>query len=106
MRNTTTPGQICYEAYFTALAGGICHCLSMTWGATSLAEKVAWEAAAQAVRGSALLIARDVFEHLLHCLANQKYLHEMLPAMRAETQQIIDDAWQRGMDLLHREDTP
>jgi hypothetical protein len=50
MPATPPPGQIAYEAYYTALAGGICHCLPLTWGATPLAQQRAWDAAAQAVR--------------------------------------------------------
>ena len=45
-------------------------------------------------------IDRDVFEHLLNCLANQKYVHELRLDERVKAQSIIDAAWQQGMDLL------
>lgn len=45
-------------------------------------------------------IERDVFEHLLNCLANQKYLHEMKLDQRVKMQAVIDEAWRKGMDLL------
>lgn len=44
------------------------------------------------------------FEHLLNCMANQKYLNELesilLPEEVEENQKIIDDAWNAGMLLL------
>lgn len=50
--------------------------------------------------GNSVEIERDVFEHLLNCLANQKYLHEMKLDQRVKMQAVIDEAWRKGMDLL------
>lgn len=63
--------------------------------------------------GNVILPVGD-FEHLLNCLANQKFIGEP-PAcgdamaagpegrakVDAENQKAIDDAWKQGMDLLH-----
>lgn len=45
-------------------------------------------------------IDRQFFEHLLNCLANQKFLHERLLNERVKAQAVIDAAWRRGMELL------
>lgn len=50
--------------------------------------------------GNSVEIERDVFEHLLNCLANQKYVHEMKLDQRVKAQAVIDEAWRRGMALL------
>lgn len=51
-----------------------------------------------------ITLSLDYFEHLLNCLANQKFLHEMntedLKSVQAENQRIIDVAWNTGMSLL------
>ncbi len=57
----------------------------------------------------------DFFEHLLNCLANQKFIGEKPPcgdamAMKKtaylktqkKNQKIIDIAWNRGMNLLKK----
>lgn len=62
-------------------------------------------------------VRTDFFEHLLNCLANQKYIGEAPPngdalAMGEETfnelqdanQQTIDDAWNDGMAILAGKD--
>ena len=45
-------------------------------------------------------IEREVLEHLLNCLADQKYLHEAKLDVRVKLQAVIDEAWRKGMDLL------
>ena len=50
-------------------------------------------------------IERDFFEHLLNCLANQKYVHEQKLDARVKVQAVIDAAWRKGMDLLAAADT-
>lgn len=40
------------------------------------------------------------FEHLLNCLANQKYIREQLPKTRKEWQAEIDKTWNKGMEIL------
>lgn len=60
-----------------------------------------------------ILIEEDFFEHLLSCLANQKFVNELPPngdavssgkevyyAIQKRNQKIIDEAWMKGMDLL------
>ena len=60
-----------------------------------------------------LLIDADYFEHLLACLANQKFIGEPPPngdalsigekkylKIQSENQKIIDIAWRKGMDIL------
>ena len=45
----------------------------------------------------------DYFEHLLNCLVNQKYMPipgEDQSEREAKDQEIIDLAWQKGMDLF------
>ena len=42
----------------------------------------------------------DFFEHLLNCLANQKFIGEQNKNTREEHQSIIDNAWSTGMKLL------
>jgi len=44
-------------------------------------------------------------KHLLCCLANQKFIHELLPEEREENQKIIDQAWNDGMSILHEKIT-
>jgi hypothetical protein len=48
-------------------------------------------------------IDRDYFEHLLNCLANQKFLHipdSQMTDREKEMQQAIDDAHHKGRELL------
>ncbi len=47
-----------------------------------------------------LTVRTDYFEHVLNCLANQKFLHEMKPEDRDSGQAAIDRAWKDGMALL------
>lgn len=60
-----------------------------------------------------ITIDRDFFEHLLNCLANQKFIGEKPPCgdalamgktayqkIQIRNQKIIDKAWKKGMDLL------
>jgi len=42
----------------------------------------------------------DFLEHLLNCLANQKYMHEQAADTAGENQKVIDEAWQTGMDMI------
>ena len=63
--------------------------------------------------GDNVVISQDSFEHILNCLANQKYIGE-LPQngdslsegmheyykVQQENQQAIDNCWRQGMDLL------
>ena len=56
---------------------------------------------------SVVTISKNYFDHLLNCLANQKYLHEQSPADRKNGQEVIDKAWRSGMfimSLKHRID--
>ncbi len=46
-------------------------------------------------------IDAEFFEHLLNCMANQKYIGSQLPEKAAEKQKIIDEAWRKGMDILN-----
>ena len=54
-------------------------------------------------------VSVDYFEHLLNCLAQQKYIHEQesycealreSPEKIEENQKIIDEAWRTGMDII------
>ncbi len=58
-------------------------------------------------------IPEPFFEHLLNCLANQKYVGEPPPnadavamgqeaydELQTSSQSVIDDAWRDGMDIL------
>jgi hypothetical protein len=57
-----------------------------------------------------VLIDRDYLEHLLACLANQKFINSInadalsddtdIDVIRLQSQRIIDQAWCKGMDLL------
>ena len=49
----------------------------------------------------ALGIDAGWFEHLLNCMANQKFIHEFPEDEREEAQSVIDDAWLSGMEILH-----
>lgn len=40
------------------------------------------------------------FEHLLNCLANQKFINEQTPEVQKEWQEVIDAAWNKGMKEL------
>jgi hypothetical protein len=53
----------------------------------------------------------DLFEHLLNCLANQKFINDInadalsddtdYRQVQRETQNAIDRTWLKGMDMLH-----
>lgn len=47
-----------------------------------------------------VVVNRDWFEHLLNCLANQKYLTEMKFEDQKNAQEVIDAAWVEGMTIL------
>lgn len=50
-----------------------------------------------------ILLDRAFFEHLLNCLANQKYINNPLSLSEGisyENQQAIDKAWNEGMVIL------
>lgn len=57
-----------------------------------------------------ITVNRDFFEHLLNCLANQKYIRDInadalecdYKSIQKENQAHIDKAWRDGMDLLHQ----
>jgi hypothetical protein len=113
MTDTPTPGEVSYAAYWPALGAPP----PVPWAGLSAVVQAAWEAAAQAVRAwqdTCVYMSRDDFDHLLNCLANQKFLHEMAGSLiwenrkqAAEIQAAIDAAWRKGMDLLSpKEDTP
>lgn len=51
--------------------------------------------------GKDIIISQDNFEHLLNCLANQKYIPlENLGKIEQENQDAIDDFWRQGMNFL------
>ena len=48
-------------------------------------------------------VEEGFFEHLLNCLANQRYMdipEEMPHPETAKNQEKIDKAWQKGMGIL------
>lgn len=47
-----------------------------------------------------ITIDRDYFEHLLNCLANQKFLYVTMPDREKTMQRLIDDAHAKGRELL------
>ena len=50
-------------------------------------------------------LEEDFFEHLLNCLANQKYMRipgEGQSAAETKDQEKIDKAWKEGMAILTR----
>ena len=55
-----------------------------------------------------ITVDRNFFEHLLNCLANQKFIHEInadalecdYKKVQKENQQAIDKAYRQGRDLL------
>lgn len=57
-----------------------------------------------------ITIEKDYFEHLLACLANQKFINQVpngdalvtddFRSINAENQRIIDEAYRKGMELL------
>jgi len=64
-------------------------------------------------KNGVILISEDSFEHLLNCLANQKFIGELPPngdaldmspeaykSVQAKNQAAIDDFWKQCMDLL------
>lgn len=48
-----------------------------------------------------LMIDASWFEHLLNCMANQKFIVELSEVARAEAQAVINEAWLEGMAILH-----
>ncbi len=58
---------------------------------------------------NAIVITNDSFEHILNCLANQKFIHEMnsdgldsnFKDIQDENQSIIDDCYYQARVLLH-----
>lgn len=44
-----------------------------------------------------VIITKDSFEHLLNCLANQKFTNYQEDL---DTQNIIDDFWNQGMNVI------
>lgn len=42
----------------------------------------------------------DKLEHLLNCMCNQKFIHEMSPEVQKEWQEIIDKAYHEARELL------
>lgn len=61
---------------------------------------------------SVMLLPRDFFEHLLNCLANQRFIAEdeindcggpQGAETRRAMQAVIDEAWAKGMDMLDAE---
>lgn len=107
MTDTPTPGQVCYQAYQTAYD---CFIWTLPWGQLQPHFRHVWEVAAQAVlamQDTSVHMSRDDFDHLLTCLAKQKFLHEMAGSLiwenrkqAAEIQATIDAAWRKGMALL------
>lgn len=60
-----------------------------------------------------ITIDREFLDHLLNCLATQKFLYdvnadglsegeEKVKQMQSEAQQAIDTAWREGMDMLYK----
>ena len=47
----------------------------------------------QGYRDSTITISKNYFEHLLNCLANQKYTNELLEDHKKNIQKAIDKAW-------------
>jgi hypothetical protein len=47
------------------------------------------------------VIQNDVLEHLLNCMANQKFINEQSPEIQKEWQNIIDQAYHEARTLLH-----
>lgn len=52
-----------------------------------------------------ITVDRAWLKHLLACLANQKYIHELAPSERDQTQEVIDIAWREGMEILNKTET-
>ena len=48
-------------------------------------------------------IDMDFFDHLLGCMANQKYISEQTKETQEEWQMIIAIAWNAGMEILNIE---
>ena len=45
-------------------------------------------------------VDQDFFEHLLNCMANQKYIGEQSMDTQRVWQRIMDETWSEGMQLL------
>ncbi len=59
--------------------------------------------------GNDIMISKDSFEHLLNCLANQKFISvpdKQSITEKTEIQDYIDDFWVQGMDLLNSKKDP
>ena len=55
-------------------------------------------------KGNDVIISKDSFEHLLNCLANQKFVavpDKQTETERKEVQEYVDDFWVQCMDLIH-----
>lgn len=52
---------------------------------------------------SEIAVTREFLEHLLNCLANQKYIDHLCPDNEkcVEMQTEINSAWLQGMELLN-----
>lgn len=70
-------------------------------------------------KGGAILISEGSFQHLLNCLANQKFVGETpingdsvavgkeeYYRVQNAMQDAIDDFWKQGMDLLANDEIP
>lgn len=42
----------------------------------------------------------NIFEHILNCMCNQKYINEQKKEIQKQWQKIIDIAWNKGMRIL------
>lgn len=115
MPETPTPGAVAFWAYVDAverqpMPPGVRHRM---WARLMPDEQRAWEAAACAVPGPEhLVVDRAFLAHLLACMANQKFLHEIQGSLDEagrtqyqEMQATIDQAWRDGIALLHPEET-
>lgn len=47
-----------------------------------------------------ITIGADQFEHLLNCMCNQKFIHEMNQETQKEWQETIDKAYHEARGLL------
>lgn len=45
-------------------------------------------------------VTEDLFERLLNCLANQKYIGEMTEEVQKDWQEAFDKTWNEGMAVL------
>lgn len=47
-------------------------------------------------------VDEGLFEHILNCIANQKYIGEMTKEVQKEWRETIDKAWNDGMAILSK----